>query len=72
MPPAPLPELDAVLDGLQVVTVPLRTRFRGVTEREFALVQGPVGWGEFGAFLEYPPKEAAAWLASAIEAGWWG
>ena len=72
MPPAPLPELDAVLDGLHVVTVPLRTRFRGVTEREFALVQGPAGWGEFGAFLEYPPKQAAAWLASAIEAGWWG
>ncbi len=72
MPFAPLPELDAVLDAVQVVTVPLRARFRGVTEREAALIQGPVAWGEFGAFLEYPPMEAAAWLAGALEAAWWG
>jgi O-succinylbenzoate synthase len=38
--------------------------------REVALIEGPAGWGEFGAFLEYDPPEAAAWLASAIEAAY--
>ena len=45
----------------------MRVRFRGITVREVALIDGPAGWGEFGAFLEYGPAEAAAWLASAIE-----
>ncbi|MBK9475042.1 MAG: o-succinylbenzoate synthase [Tetrasphaera sp.] len=72
MPSAPLPALHDVLDAVRVVRVPLRTRFRGVSEREVALVSGPVGWGEFGAFLEYGDAEAAAWLASALEAGWLG
>jgi O-succinylbenzoate synthase len=40
--------------------------------REVALIDGPAGWGEFGAFLEYEPPEAAAWLASAIEAAYSG
>ena len=37
----------------------MRVRFRGITEREVALIDGPAGWGEFGAFLEYGPAEAA-------------
>lgn len=45
----------------------MRVRFRGITTRELALIDGPAGWGEFGAFLEYDDGEAAAWLASAIE-----
>jgi O-succinylbenzoate synthase len=45
----------------------MRVRFRGITVREVALIDGPAGWGEFGAFLEYEPAEAAHWLASAIE-----
>ncbi len=48
----------------------MRVRFRGITTREVALIDGPVGWGEFGAFLEYGPPEAAHWLASAIEAAY--
>ncbi len=48
----------------------MRVRFRGITVREVALIQGPVGWGEFGAFGEYAPAEAAAWLASGIEAAY--
>jgi O-succinylbenzoate synthase len=42
-------------------------RFRGITTRELALIEGPAGWGEFGAFVEYGPTEAAHWLASGIE-----
>ncbi|MDG5486006.1 o-succinylbenzoate synthase [Mycolicibacterium gadium] len=62
-----VPQLDEVLDGLHVVSLPMRVRFRGITVREVALIEGPAGWGEFGAFAEYGPPEAAHWLASAIE-----
>lgn len=65
-----MPELDDVLDRLHVVALPMRVRFRGITVRELALIDGPTGWGEFGAFVEYEPPEAAAWLASAIEAAY--
>ncbi|GAS97567.1 O-succinylbenzoate synthase [Mycolicibacterium canariasense] len=48
----------------------MRVRFRGITVREVALIDGPAGWGEFGAFLEYEPPEAVHWLASGIEAAY--
>lgn len=48
--------------------IPLRTRFRGVTERAGVLVRGPAGWGEFSPFPDYPPAVAARWLAAAREA----
>jgi O-succinylbenzoate synthase len=48
----------------------MRMRFRGIMVREVALIDGPAGWGEFGAFLEYAPPEAAYWLASAIESAY--
>ena len=48
----------------------MRVRFRGITVREVALFHGPAGWGEFGAFPEYGPPEAAHWLLSAIEAAY--
>jgi O-succinylbenzoate synthase len=62
--------LDDLLDRLHVVALPMRVRFRGITVREVALIDGPVGWGEFGAFLEYEPPEAAHWLAAGIEAAY--
>jgi O-succinylbenzoate synthase len=58
---------------LRVFAIPMRTRFRGVTLREGALVRGPAGWGEFSPFPEYGPAECARWLAAAFEAaeeGW--
>jgi O-succinylbenzoate synthase len=61
------PDLQDLLDRLHVVALPMRVRFRGITTRELALIEGPAGWGEFGAFVEYGPREAAHWLASAIE-----
>lgn len=66
------PPVEAVLDGLAVVTLPMRVRFRGVRERELALLHGPVGWGEFAPFPEYAPPEASRWLGAAIEAAWQG
>ncbi|OCB19310.1 O-succinylbenzoate synthase [Mycobacterium malmoense] len=64
------PPLDELVDRLHVVALPMRVRFRGITTREVALIDGPAGWGEFGAFPEYAPPEAAHWLASAIEAAY--
>jgi O-succinylbenzoate synthase len=64
------PPLDDLLDRLHVVSLPMRVRFRGITVREVALIDGPAGWGEFGAFLEYQPPEAAQWLAAGIEAAY--
>ncbi|MCU1698547.1 MAG: putative o-succinylbenzoate synthase [Mycobacterium sp.] len=64
------PSLDDLLERLHVVALPMRVRFRGIDVREVALFEGPVGWGEFGAFLEYAPVEAAHWLASAVEAAY--
>ena len=66
-----LPDMDVLLDRLHVVALPLRVRFRGITTREVALIDGPVGWGEFGAFIEYQAAEASVWLASAIRAAFY-
>jgi o-succinylbenzoate synthase len=62
-----------VVGSPSVVALPLRTRFRGITTRELALVEGPAGWGEFCPFVEYDDAEARAWWACAREAahdGW--
>jgi O-succinylbenzoate synthase len=62
-----------VLPSLRAFAIPMRTRFRGITVREGALIEGPAGWGEFSPFPEYGPRECARWLAAALEAatsGW--
>ncbi len=62
-----------MLGGLQAFAIPMPVKFRGITVREGALIEGPAGWGEFSPFAEYGPKESARWLASAIESatrGW--
>jgi O-succinylbenzoate synthase len=46
----------------------MKTKFRGITVREVALIKGEYGWAEFSPFLEYDYAESAPWLASAIEA----
>ncbi|MBW4718954.1 o-succinylbenzoate synthase [Saccharothrix obliqua] len=56
-----------------VYSIPMRNRFRGITVREGVLVEGPRGWGEFCAFLDYSDVECVPWLACATEAaehGW--
>jgi O-succinylbenzoate synthase len=66
-------QLMAVLPTLRAFAIPMRTRFRGITVREGALIEGPAGWGEFSPFAEYGPRECARWLACALEAataGW--
>ncbi len=63
----PSAELGQLLATLRAFAIPMRTKFRGITVREGALIQGPAGWGEFSPFAEYGPAESARWLASAIE-----
>lgn len=66
------PSVDEVLDGSHVLSLPMRTKFRGITTREVMLLHGPAGWGEFSPFVEYDDKESSSWLRSAIEAAWDG
>ncbi|WP_121253256.1 o-succinylbenzoate synthase [Nocardioides ferulae] len=53
---------------VRVWSVPMRTRFRGITVREGVLLRGAAGWGEWSPFLEYSPQVAAPWLRCAEEA----
>jgi len=60
--------IDQLLASMQVVALPLKSKFRGITMREVALFEGPAGWGEFAPFLEYDDSESSTWLLSAIDA----
>jgi o-succinylbenzoate synthase len=64
------PALDDILDRVHVVALPMRVRFRGISTRELALIDGPAGWGEFGPFPEYGAAEAAHWLAAALDSAY--
>lgn len=66
---AMLPSLSDILERTRIVSLPLNTKFRGVTYREAAIIEGPVSWSEFSPFVEYRPEEASHWLAAAIEYG---
>ena len=56
----------------EVYSIPLRTRFRGITVREGVLFQGDAGWGEFSPFVEYDDDVARAWWLAAAEAAYDG
>ena len=60
--------IDQLLASMQVVALPLKSKFRGINVREVALFEGPAGWGEFAPFLEYDDAESSTWLLSAIDA----
>ena len=61
------PALTELLASARVASLPLRTKFRGVVDREVMLFEGPNGWAEWSPFIEYPDDEAAVWLSAAIE-----
>lgn len=64
------PDLKDLLETVQVVSLPMTTRFRGVNVREAVLFEGPEGWAEFSPFVEYADAEASVWLAAAIDYAW--
>ncbi|WP_396042704.1 o-succinylbenzoate synthase [Aeromicrobium sp. UC242_57] len=47
-------------------SIPMPTKFRGITRREGMIFEGPAGWAEFSPFLDYDARESAPWLAAAI------
>jgi O-succinylbenzoate synthase len=58
---------------MDVYTITMRNRFRGITAREGLVLRGAAGWGEFCPFVEYSDQESVPWLAAAVEAsetGW--
>ena len=56
------------MSGLEVWSIPMRTRFRGLDVREGSLVVGEAGVGEWSPFLEYDARVAEPWLRCADEA----
>ncbi len=53
---------------MNVFSIPMTTRFRGITVREGVLLEGEAGWGEWSPFLDYSPAESEPWLRCAEEA----
>ena len=54
--------------ALHTFSLPMTTRFRGITEREGVLFEGAGGWGEWSPFLDYDTPEIEPWLRCAEEA----
>jgi O-succinylbenzoate synthase len=51
----------------------MRTRFRGIDERQGMVWRGPAGWAEWSPFLDYDGPELVPWWRAAVEAaeqGW--
>lgn len=65
-----LPSAAEILQTARVVSLPMTTRFRGISVREAMIITGPNGATEFSPFTEYPDAEAATWLRAALEYGW--
>jgi len=53
---------------VSVFSIPMKTRFRGITVREGVLLRGDAGYGEWSPFLEYDVAVAEPWLRCAEEA----
>jgi o-succinylbenzoate synthase len=54
-------------------SIGLRSRFRGITQRQGMVWCGPAGWAEWSPFLDYQGPELVPWLRAAEEAaecGW--
>lgn len=47
-------------------SIPMVTRFRGITVREGIVFEGAAGWSEFSPFNDYDDTESAPWLAAAL------
>ena len=61
------PNVEELLACAHVVSLPLKTSFRGLTHRETVIFERPGSTGEWAAFGEYGDEEASWWLAAAIE-----
>ena len=64
------PTAEHLVAVATVVSLPMATRFRGITTREALLLPAPNGWTEWSPFVEYDDAEASNWLSAAIDDGW--
>lgn len=62
-----IPQLAELLASATTVSLPLAAPFRGITERELVLIEGPSGWAEFAPFRNHSDAHSALWLQAAIE-----
>ncbi len=61
------------MTGPRTYAIGMRTRFRGIDERQGMVWRGAVGWGEWSPFLDYDGDELVPWWRAAVEAaeqGW--
>jgi o-succinylbenzoate synthase len=63
-------EFGKVFQDLEILAIPTRTSFRGITTREVAIFRGGAGWSEFAPFIEYESREAKSWMQAALEAAY--
>lgn len=50
-----------------VLSMPLKTTFRGVGHRELMVFESENGFSEWSPFLEYSTKESSRWLKASLE-----
>lgn len=60
--------IDQLLPSMRVLSLEMKTKFRGITQREVAIFQGNSGPVEFSPFIEYDDQESARWLQCTVEA----
>ena len=61
------PDFSELAAGAVVVSLPMKVRFRGISEREALLFEGPNGWAEWSPFVEYDDHESRVWLTAALD-----
>ncbi|CAB4944479.1 unannotated protein [freshwater metagenome] len=61
------PDFSELASKALVVSLPMKVRFRGLTEREALLFEGPNGWAEWSPFVEYEDEEARIWLDGSLD-----
>jgi O-succinylbenzoate synthase len=62
--------LETLLESAVPFALSMRRTFRGLSQREGMVFEGPSGWGEFAPFDDYSDAAASLWLDSAIEAAY--
>jgi o-succinylbenzoate synthase len=59
-----------ILTDLEVISIPTKTNFRGISNREVVIFRGPKGWSEFSPFVEYSDLECRSWLMASLAAAY--
>ena len=60
-------ELNELLDNSMVLSMPLKTSFRGINHREVMIFESENGFTEWSPFPEYSIRESSRWLKASLE-----